>query len=87
MPTLFELRKLKRRSVLLQTHLTFGAEFTTAVEAKQVAQQEAEKQRFVVEKVTRLLTFFSLHERSVRRPNKLVKRTLSLLKVMPVLLN
>lgn len=32
------------------THLTFGPEFTSAVEAKQVAQQEAEKQRFIVEK-------------------------------------
>lgn len=27
------------------THLTFGREFTAAVEAKQVAQQEAEKAR------------------------------------------
>nr|KAF6309195.1 prohibitin [Pipistrellus kuhlii] len=34
----------------LQTHLTFGKEFTEAVEAKQVAQQEAERARFVVEK-------------------------------------
>ena len=33
------------------THLTFGREFTQAVEMKQVAQQEAEKARFVVEKV------------------------------------
>lgn len=32
------------------THLTFGKEFTQAVELKQVAQQEAEKARFVVEK-------------------------------------
>ncbi|EDL15653.1 prohibitin-like [Mus musculus] len=32
------------------THLTFGKEFTEAVEAKQVAQQEAETARFVVEK-------------------------------------
>ncbi|EDW78029.1 uncharacterized protein Dwil_GK24235 [Drosophila willistoni] len=32
------------------THLTFGREFTQAVEMKQVAQQEAEKARFVVEK-------------------------------------
>uniref|UniRef100_A0A2K5ZQV2 Prohibitin n=1 Tax=Mandrillus leucophaeus TaxID=9568 RepID=A0A2K5ZQV2_MANLE len=32
------------------THLTFGKEFTEAVEAKQVAQQEAERARFVVEK-------------------------------------
>jgi prohibitin 1 len=30
--------------------LTFGQEFTNAVEAKQVAQQEAEKARFLVEK-------------------------------------
>ena len=32
------------------THLTFGKEFTEAVEAKQVAQQEAKRARFVVEK-------------------------------------
>jgi prohibitin 1 len=32
------------------THLTFGKEFTHAVELKQVAQQDAEKARFVVEK-------------------------------------
>lgn len=32
------------------THLTFGREFTIAVELKQVAQQEAEKARFLVEK-------------------------------------
>jgi prohibitin 1 len=32
------------------THLTFGREFTSAVEQKQVAQQEAEKARFLVEK-------------------------------------
>jgi len=32
------------------THLTFGREFTDAVEAKQVAQQDAERARYVVEK-------------------------------------
>jgi len=32
------------------THLTFGREFTEAVELKQVAQQEAEKARYLVEK-------------------------------------
>ncbi|KAJ3089527.1 Prohibitin-1, subunit of the prohibitin complex (Phb1p-Phb2p) [Quaeritorhiza haematococci] len=32
------------------THLTFGKEFTNAVEAKQIAQQEAERARYVVEK-------------------------------------
>ncbi|NWW41601.1 PHB protein, partial [Panurus biarmicus] len=34
----------------LLTHLTFGKEFTEAVEMKQVAQQEAERARFIVEK-------------------------------------
>ena len=34
----------------LQTHLTFGKEFTQAVELKQVAQQDAERARFLVEK-------------------------------------
>ena len=32
------------------THLTFGKEFTQAVELKQVAQQDAEKARFLVER-------------------------------------
>ncbi|EDQ84799.1 uncharacterized protein MONBRDRAFT_34563 [Monosiga brevicollis MX1] len=32
------------------THLTFGQEFTQAVEMKQVAQQEAERARFLVER-------------------------------------
>nr|AEF33837.1 prohibtin protein [Cherax quadricarinatus] len=32
------------------THLTFGKEFTQAVELKQVAQQEAERAKFLVEK-------------------------------------
>ncbi|KAJ3417215.1 Prohibitin-1, subunit of the prohibitin complex (Phb1p-Phb2p) [Chytridiales sp. JEL 0842] len=32
------------------THLTFGKEFTNAVEQKQIAQQEAERARFIVEK-------------------------------------
>ncbi|KAM0017945.1 putative prohibitin, Band 7 domain, Band 7/SPFH domain superfamily [Helianthus debilis subsp. tardiflorus] len=32
------------------TSLTFGREFTTAIEAKQVAAQEAERAKFVVEK-------------------------------------
>ncbi|WFC93904.1 Prohibitin-1, subunit of the prohibitin complex (Phb1p-Phb2p) [Malassezia brasiliensis] len=33
-----------------QTHLTFGQEFTKAVEQKQIAQQDAERAKFVVEK-------------------------------------
>jgi len=32
------------------THLTFGKEFTQALEAKQIAQQDAERARFIVEK-------------------------------------
>ncbi|KIY45377.1 hypothetical protein FISHEDRAFT_76558 [Fistulina hepatica ATCC 64428] len=31
------------------THLTFGKEFTQAVEAKQIAQQDAERAKFIVE--------------------------------------
>ncbi|XP_057243793.1 prohibitin 1 [Malurus melanocephalus] len=38
------------RTLCPQTHLTFGKEFTEAVEMKQVAQQEAERARFIVEK-------------------------------------
>ena len=43
------------------THLNFGREFTDAVEAKQVAQQEADRAKFVVEreeqiKLARILT-------------------------------
>jgi len=37
---------------VVQTHLTFGREFTEAVEMKQVAQQEAERARYVVERVS-----------------------------------
>merc|ERR1719217_1054234 len=32
------------------THLAFGKEYTAAVEAKQVAQQDAERARFIVDK-------------------------------------
>ena len=38
----------------IQTHLAFGSEFTAAVEAKQVAQQEAEKARYLVEKAEQM---------------------------------
>jgi len=38
------------------THLTFGREFTQAVEQKQVAQQDAEKSRFLVEKAEHVKT-------------------------------
>jgi prohibitin 1 len=31
--------------------MTFGKEFTNAVEQKQIAQQEAERAKFIVEKV------------------------------------
>ncbi|PAV90869.1 hypothetical protein WR25_18333 [Diploscapter pachys] len=36
------------------THLAFGSEFTAAVEAKQVAQQDAEKARYLVEKAEQM---------------------------------
>lgn len=34
------------------THLTFGKEFTEAMEAKQVSVQEAKRTRFVVERLS-----------------------------------
>lgn len=34
----------------LQTHLAFSPQFTSAVESKQVAQQDAERSKWVVEK-------------------------------------
>lgn len=37
------------------THLTFGKEFTKAVEEKQIAQQEAERAKFIVEMVIAVL--------------------------------
>lgn len=47
-------KRAKEFHILLEdvaiTHLTFGVEFTKAVEAKQVAQQDAERARFMVEK-------------------------------------
>lgn len=39
-------------NIYFQTHLTFGKEFTQAVELKQVAQQEAERAKFLVEKAS-----------------------------------
>jgi len=37
-------------SAASQTHLTFGSEYAKAIEAKQVASQDAERAKFVVEK-------------------------------------
>jgi hypothetical protein len=51
---------------MAQTHLTFGKEFASAIEKKQVAQQEAEKQRFVVAKVC-LCIFACLYARLYMR--------------------
>ncbi|KAI9639546.1 band 7 family-domain-containing protein [Dioszegia hungarica] len=48
------LTRAKEFNILLEdvsiTHMTFGKEFTTAVEQKQIAQQDAERAKFVVEK-------------------------------------
>lgn len=47
------LKRAKEFNIVLEdvsiTHMTFGQDFTKAVEAKQIAQQEAERARFVVE--------------------------------------
>lgn len=48
------LQRAKEFNIVLEdvsiTHMTFGKEFTTAVEQKQIAQQDAERAKFVVEK-------------------------------------
>ncbi|KAK9899564.1 putative prohibitin PHB1 [Cystobasidium minutum MCA 4210] len=48
------LKRAREFNILLEdvslTHLTFGKEFTQAVEQKQIAQQEAERAKFVVER-------------------------------------
>ena len=41
------------------TALTFGKEYTAAIEAKQVAQQEAERAKFVVEKAIQARAVYS----------------------------
>ncbi|KXS22310.1 hypothetical protein M427DRAFT_92710 [Gonapodya prolifera JEL478] len=47
------MKRAKEFNIVLEdvsiTHLTFGQDFTKAVEQKQIAQQEAERARFVVE--------------------------------------
>ena len=48
------MRRAQEFNIMLEdvsiTHMMFGKEFTRAVEDKQIAQQEAERARFVVEK-------------------------------------
>ncbi|KAL9939199.1 hypothetical protein V8E36_002012 [Tilletia maclaganii] len=48
------LKRANEFNILLEdvsiTHMTFGPDFTKAVEQKQIAQQDAERARFVVEK-------------------------------------
>ena len=48
------LRRAEEFNIALEdvsiTHMTFGKEFTKAVEQKQIAQQDAERARFIVEK-------------------------------------
>ena len=48
------LKRAKEFNIQLEdvsiTHMTFGREFTRAVEQKQIAQQDAERARFIVER-------------------------------------
>jgi prohibitin 1 len=60
------------------THMTFGKEFTRAVEQKQIAQQDAERARFTVEKVSHFIICERQADRN--RPNKNVKQMLFVLK-------
>ncbi len=48
------LKRAKEFNIVLEdvsiTHMTFGQDFTKAVEQKQIAQQDAERAKFIVEK-------------------------------------
>jgi SPFH domain / Band 7 family len=63
------------------THMTFGKEFTRAVEQKQIAQQDAERARFTVEKVVplQLFTDFLRLSKNVKQMLFVLKEKLSLL--------
>lgn len=43
-----------------QADITFGREFREAIEAKQIAQQEAERAKFVVNRVNNIFHFILL---------------------------
>jgi len=61
------------------THMTFGKEFTRAVEQKQIAQQDAERARFTVEKVfpRQFAVVDGRQNRNVRRMLFVLKERLS----------
>jgi SPFH domain / Band 7 family len=63
------------------THMTFGKEFTRAVEQKQIAQQDAERARFTVEKVVplQLSPDFLRLSKNVKQMSFVLKEKLSLL--------
>ena len=50
------------------THLTFSKEFTKAIEQKQVAEQDAERQMYVVQRADQ--------ERKVRTPDRCDRDTI-----------
>lgn len=65
------------------THLTFGKEFTHAIEQKQVAQQEAERQKFVVMKAEQenlVHVFVPTLAKKVSHPTYLHRRPSSVLR-------
>ena len=47
------------------TQLTFGREYTHAIEAKQVAQQEAERAKFIVSCICDLLLCLSVEDKGL----------------------
>jgi regulator of protease activity HflC (stomatin/prohibitin superfamily) len=63
------LRRAQEFNIALEdvsiTHMTFGREFTRAVEQKQIAQQDAERARFIVEKPSLQISSVELSQRLV----------------------
>ncbi|KAK0425288.1 hypothetical protein QR680_009125 [Steinernema hermaphroditum] len=59
------------------THLSFGREFTEAVELKQVAQQEAERARYLVEKAEHMKTAAITSAEGDAQASKLLSKAFS----------
>lgn len=73
-------KRAREFNILLEdvsiTHLTFGQEFTNAVEQKQVAQQEAERARFVVEKAEQEKTAAVIRAEGEAQAAELISKSL-----------
>lgn len=59
------------------THLSFGTEYTAAVESKQVAQQEAERAKFIVERALQDKRSTIIHAQGEAQSAQMIGKALS----------